>query len=274
MKIYAPSYYNAFKCTADKCQHNCCIGWEIDVDSKTLLKYSKYDEIMQFIDRTDTPHFKLAKNDRCPFLNSDNLCELIIKYGDDFLCQICRDHPRFYNFFDERTEIGLGLACPAAAKLIIDNKFSLCLYGEDDEEAYENPEEEAFLKLRDAYFNNDIEYLSKFLPDVSLSDLADFFLKLERLDNCWDNYLLPLKNNTTRLKDVKITDKSKAHNLFCYFVYRHLHNTSLAFCLLCTYFIIALGGDIYDTARMFSSEIEYSDENIEKILNEVLGARN
>lgn len=266
MKIYVPSYYNDFKCTADKCKHNCCIGWEIDVDSDTLQKYSKYNEIMQYIDCNETPHFILSENDRCPFLNSKNLCQLIIKYGDDFLCQICRDHPRFYNFFDERTEIGLGLTCPAAAKLIIDNKFSLCLYGEDEEESYQNPEEKEFLKQRDAYFNKNIENFSEFLPEVKLSFLYDKFIGLERLDDSWENYLSPLKNNNTRLKDIKITNKNKAYNLFCYFVYRHLHNTSLAFCLLCTYIIFALGGDIYDTARMFSSEIEYSDENVEKII--------
>ena len=39
MKLYAPSYYKDFKCIADKCAHNCCIGWEIDIDEISLEKY-------------------------------------------------------------------------------------------------------------------------------------------------------------------------------------------------------------------------------------------
>ena len=266
MKVYAPAYYKNFECIADKCENNCCIGWEIDIDEDSLLLYSKHSDIMRNIQNDDNPHFILKEKERCPYLNDKNLCDLIIKYGKGYLCQICRDHPRFFNYFDSRCEIGLGLTCPTAAKLIIDNKFSLCLYGEDEEESYQNPEEKEFLKQRDAYFNKNIENFSEFLPEVKLSFLYDIFIGLERLDDSWENYLLPLKNNNTRLKDIKITNKNKAYNLFCYFVYRHLHNTSLAFCLLCTYIIIALGGDIYDTARMFSSEIEYSDENVEKII--------
>ena len=43
MKLYAPSYYKKFKCIADKCEHSCCIGWEIDIDEETLEKYEKLE---------------------------------------------------------------------------------------------------------------------------------------------------------------------------------------------------------------------------------------
>ena len=39
MKLYAPQYYKDFKCIADKCDHSCCIGWEIDVDGEALERY-------------------------------------------------------------------------------------------------------------------------------------------------------------------------------------------------------------------------------------------
>ena len=39
MKLFAPKYYGSFKCIADKCEHSCCIGWEIDIDDTTLKKY-------------------------------------------------------------------------------------------------------------------------------------------------------------------------------------------------------------------------------------------
>ena len=35
MKILVPDYYPLFRCIAGKCRHNCCIGWEIDIDPDT-----------------------------------------------------------------------------------------------------------------------------------------------------------------------------------------------------------------------------------------------
>ena len=43
MEIYAPEYYERFKCIADKCKHSCCVDWEIDVDEKTHEKYKSLD---------------------------------------------------------------------------------------------------------------------------------------------------------------------------------------------------------------------------------------
>ena len=135
MKIFAPKYYKKFKCIADKCRHNCCIGWEIDVDFDTFDFYSKTDgdfgeRLRNSIDKTsDIPHFILSENERCPFLNKKNLCDIIINMGQDCLCQICADHPRFRSFFSARQELGLGMCCEAAAELILkQNEINLKLY--------------------------------------------------------------------------------------------------------------------------------------------------
>ncbi len=118
MKVYAPTYLKEFKCIADRCRHNCCIGWEIDIDDDTLSFYKTDKEIMKHIAPTEPSHFILSENERCPFLDSDNLCKIIKKYGQSALCQICRDHPRFKNFYESRVEIGLGRTCPTACELI------------------------------------------------------------------------------------------------------------------------------------------------------------
>ena len=39
MKQIYPNYYDHFTCIADKCKHNCCIGWEIDIDDDTMDIY-------------------------------------------------------------------------------------------------------------------------------------------------------------------------------------------------------------------------------------------
>lgn len=39
MRQTFPSFYPFFACTASTCSDNCCIGWEIDIDSRTAGRY-------------------------------------------------------------------------------------------------------------------------------------------------------------------------------------------------------------------------------------------
>ena len=142
MKLFAPKYYNQFKCIADKCEHSCCIGWEIDIDDGALERYKALEcgweidvdkdtaekyasltdgygkEIAKSIEWGETPHFKLCEGDRCPHLDERGLCRIILNVGEDHLCGICREHPRFYNYTDV-AEVGLGMSCREAARLIL-----------------------------------------------------------------------------------------------------------------------------------------------------------
>ena len=47
MKISVPEYFTKFKCRADKCLDNCCVGWEIDIDQDTLQKYKNLDSLLE-----------------------------------------------------------------------------------------------------------------------------------------------------------------------------------------------------------------------------------
>ena len=80
MEIYAPDYYKSFSCIANECKHTCCAGWEIDIDDETLKKYkacknSFAEQIMENIEETDEISHFILKEERCPFLNNDNLCD-------------------------------------------------------------------------------------------------------------------------------------------------------------------------------------------------------
>ena len=86
MSLFAPNYYKKFSCIADKCNNNCCIGWEIDIDEDTLNIYKYFPNIIKRVKITPNPHFKLENNGRCPFLNNNNLCEIINNYGESNLC--------------------------------------------------------------------------------------------------------------------------------------------------------------------------------------------
>ena len=87
----------------------------------------------------------ILKNERCPFLNDDNLCDIIINCGESGLCQICRDHPRFFNWYGDIKEGGIGLSCQEGARLILTTDS----VSFDESEVCEEPEsvDEELFKL-------------------------------------------------------------------------------------------------------------------------------
>ena len=133
-KIIFPSYYKDFKCKASRCSENCCLGWEIDIDAKAQKRYAAMQgELGEKIRKNmavsgGVSHF-VMKNGRCPMLNGENLCEIIIALGDGALCEICREHPRYYNTLSGVTLGGVGMSCEAAAELMIGQKKP-SLYGD------------------------------------------------------------------------------------------------------------------------------------------------
>ena len=146
MKTVVPTYYSGFHCIADACRHTCCAGWDVEIDEESLARFRADAEIAPHIDETDAPHFRLTDGDRCPFLRKDNLCSLIISRGEDVLCQICRDHPRFRNFWSDRVEIGLGLVCEEACRIILSQPEPMELTVLSDDGGNEPlPEDEAWL---------------------------------------------------------------------------------------------------------------------------------
>lgn len=322
MKLIAPDYYTKFQCIAGKCKHNCCIGWEIDIDEYTLSYYEsiisgKQEEMpTTFIKRLsdgisygeDTACFKLAENERCPFLNKDNLCDIILTLGEDSLCSICTDHPRFRNYFTDRTEVGLGLCCEEAARLILlsPEKSELIILGSDDGEEQLSSEEQAALDMRRAVYeilqNRSVtieqrlkemtDYCGAVLPRKSHTEWTDIFLQLERLDEKWGELLLQHREFALENYDFSIIrrydtcfEQLAVYLTFRYFVDGALDGTAdktAAFISLCCEMIRNLFAAISQTAdtadlsselvelvRMFSAEVEYSDCNVGELMSVV-----
>lgn len=296
MKLTAPSYYPAFRCIADRCRHSCCIGWEIDVDAESLEKYASLPGELgkevraSIVTEDDCPHFRLAEHDRCPFLNEQGLCRMILGFGEDILCQICRDHPRFFSEFSDHTEVGLGLSCEAAAHLILAQTEPLELITLEDNGKSELPDEyeQYILDLRRQFLGlledeswtleerllNILDLCGVDLPEKSGGEWAELFRSLERLDGAWDAVLDTLTQPEQSLAD----DWDRPFiNLAAYFLYRHLPaalddgepEAHAAFAVLSTLILRRLFAaaprqsmDILaELARMYSSEIEYSPEN-------------
>lgn len=303
MNTYAPDYYKKFKCTADKCRHTCCIGWEIDIDKKTLDYYKSVQgpmgsRLKENISSGREPHFVLGKGDRCPFLNQDNLCDIYTELGQEHLCQICSDHPRFRNFFENRVEIGLGMCCEAAAKLILENqdkvRVALCEGSEtEDDDVFFNMRQKAFEIVQNREVSMD-KRITKLrgdfdvkIPERTFGEWIDFYLTLENLEPVWKELLEKAQNTDfTRISDFNCAHMQIAlEQLLVYFIYRHTAdavyennmNVRLAFALLSyemVKYITLIYGDVCiesmaEVARMYSAEIEYSAENTDELLFEL-----
>ena len=149
MKYHKPSFFDQFKCIGSACTDTCCAGWEIEVDETTAQGYLAEkgafgDRLRREIGSEPGEYFFKLKNNRCPFLNKENLCDIFINLGEDRLCDICREHPRFYNWFGDYTEVGLGLCCEEAERLLFSNSKPLTFVEEvtqDEEQDYSDEDE-------------------------------------------------------------------------------------------------------------------------------------
>lgn len=150
MKIVVPDYYEEFHCIADKCRHTCCQGWEVEVDADSMLRYEKIPEIYEKIECGEENHIRLSEDEVCPFLEESGLCTMIKKYGEGMLCQTCTDHPRFRNFWSDRIEMGVGLVCEEAGRLILSRKNPMKLVTLSEKKITENEAE----KTEDGEKNN------------------------------------------------------------------------------------------------------------------------
>lgn len=266
MKYIYPNYYKKFHCIADKCTHSCCIGWEIDIDDDTYNKYmSLGDDFKKYIN-TDTHSFVLDRNERCPFLDKNGLCNIITEYSENSLCQICADHPRFRNFFTDRVEIGLGLCCEEVSRLVLNETEKFSLVGYD---GYFPEREKLFEIATDRSMS--IAARLDALSDATLKDADnDFYKTLERLDPAWDSIL-------DRKMKGQFSNEIMTEQLLCYFLFRHTADNlaeGTAFSVHALRFICSLTDEeqeFIDICRMYSSEIEYSDRNKDLILNKILG---
>ncbi len=301
MKLYAPDYYNDFKCIADRCQHNCCIGWEIDIDDDTFEYYkgvnSDFGKRLRdnIINQDDCNCFKLTENERCPFLNENNLCDIILNLSEDALCQICTDHPRFRNFYSDRIEVGLGLCCEEAAKLILTKQGKTKIVKIDNDKLAEelNDFEKSFFNKRKEYFeyfqNRELQIKERmsFYKHYCSKEFLQKYLSLEILDNNWKVIMTELSECYDDIKDIEIPNEFDIsfEQLLVYFTYRHFsllldgidEASILKFIKSSVNIIYALCQlhisknrklaleDIIEYSRMYSSEIEYSQENLDEL---------
>ena len=300
MKYIAPAYYRDFKCIASDCRHSCCIGWEVDIDVDTLCAYDSMsvpygERIRESIDYGGEPHFRLSAGDRCPHLTERGLCNIITECGESALCQICSDHPRYRSFYYGVTEIGIGLSCEEASRLVLESENSIGYLVSDSEDfvtaeyRVEYPidlfaEDDRFVaeeKSRLSYLASDRklsidERLSELLPTIPEAEkIKSLLLSLEILDDNWRERIISISASDFNRNFVEYSNYiERTINAF---IFRYINCESFyspatvaAFAALSAIIVAALSKsreDFADTLRAYSAEVEYSTDNTEKILD-------
>ena len=310
MKTVVPNYYKDFRCIADKCRHSCCIGWEIDVDNETLSAYEKLsgniaDRLKANIGFCDGQAcFRMDEKERCPFLNQNGLCDIISEMGQDSVPYICREHPRFYNELSFCTELGLGLCCEEACRIILGQKDKTVLEAIEDDDIQEKATkyEKVLLKLRSDMINKmqnrdfsieerleELTYIADIeIPYLQPKIYCELYSSLEILDSAWSELLNEYESSDLDFSADELAEYNTVfEKLTVYFLFRHIASSSdnddlfarICFCIfsvrfirsLCAYMLSKNGSltfdDICNVCRMYSSEIEYSEENTETLIN-------
>lgn len=312
MIVTYPDYYEKFKCIADKCTDTCCVGWQIVIDKTTAEKYKNltgsFGEKIRNLTTTDPDGdvIFINKNNRCPFLNSNNLCDIYINIGEENLCHTCKMFPRFYETFGGLREMGLSLSCPVANDLILnDTTFSFTQDFNDEEPEFNDLDAECFIALKSARekllnfaktpldmgkkLSAVLDYAEKIKPLIdenSYDEIRNLHLDENsyaelNIDNDIFSRLEYLTENGKKiLTETPLTNSTysdKYTNILVYFIYRYFlksiykSNTyeSLRFAVFSIKVISAIeksGVDLSDATRIYSKEVEHSEFNLNSVL--------
>ena len=305
--MVTPDYYDKFKCIGGKCKHNCCEGaWEIEVDDEALDRFAKIGgefgaRVMESVD--DNGVF-IRKNGRCPLLSPDGWCEMV-RNGHE-LCIICDEYPRFTEYYDDYVERGISISCEASAEIVLGNKEKVSLCGESGKcsddlfkllysarndifDILQNRDIDIFKRMSLA-----LNYGESLQEKINENDFSDFsYTPQDRAGSGGDtSVLFEFLSELTTLSDdwadkLKVAkmpeeiDRIKTEQLCVYFVYRYFLKafydcdalSKLKLMAISVIAVLSLSdvcGSIFESARLYSVEVEHNEDNIDAIYDEFL----
>lgn len=200
---------NDFKCIGPNCIDTCCAGWDINIDKNTFKKYEngkgnlkelingKYLKNSESGDSFNYGFMKITKDNKCPFLNDNLLCEIHGKCGEENLSITCRRYPRVFNIIDDIYEKSGLPSCEEICSKAFLNKEKM-EFIEIEEELDEDSIEIRRVIDTDAFIGSDnlIQYFwdirvisinimqnRNFSIEERLNLLKSFYKNLETLKN-------------------------------------------------------------------------------------------
>lgn len=309
MKLKYPSFYKNFSCIGSECKQSCCIGWELEVDSETFEYYksvpgefgNRLRRELKNVSTDDEEYysFTLPVDGRCPFLNSNNLCDIVLNLGEEALCDICTTYPRYSFSYNDVIEHSLTISCEEACRLLFDENDDSFItheseleYEYDDEDCVDEEILSKFSSTQKTLFdllnNNSIDFEEKLklildgdeYPELnSKEERLRILSLLEPLNKEWAEYMEKLLLNINNTNSD--WDNSTYSKLLTYFLYRYMPrglfdedlDSKIRFCLFCIFCvkdIEEITHDVKKAASLFSREVEHSEDNIYCIFEELL----
>ncbi len=283
MQTVYPMFYKEFACIAGECKHSCCRGWEIDIDKSTADKYMGMkgnlgDEIRANVSYENGVHsFILTEDEKCPFLQENGLCKLILSAGEEILCDICANHPRFFTVFNDYELAGVGLSCEVSCNLLLGDA-PLSFYVEGISELLN------FSDLLDLLNINIPSQQQDFYPGLSIDDameVLDIMDSTEPIDDRWKMDIACFREYAQNTPDFlekysKSMPAKSFKKMYQYIMYRQLEKLSeysLEDLLIYTdisveyiFIAAAIRGDLGEALRRWSEQIEYCPENVAMLL--------
>ncbi|MBQ4373659.1 MAG: flagellin lysine-N-methylase [Lachnospiraceae bacterium] len=171
MKTNVISFYHEFHCLAGACPHSCCRGWQIPVDEATYQRYQSLKglrgySLRRHIKRGE-PHVIRPVLFRCPFENSDHLCQHQCNGQTDLMPLVCRVYPRHSVSYGSFTEVTFEASCPVIAAMLVKQRERLTFL------SYDHPVDPVWVME-----NEDEEFLDFLLRDRE--KILDFLWAKER----------------------------------------------------------------------------------------------
>ena len=265
------------------------------------------DRLRQVLVDTEDGTVMTIENGRCPMWRDDGLCRIQAELGHDALCRTCRQFPRLTHDYGDFIELGLELSCPETARLILSTQNAGMLvqaqpggtepeYDPEIMEILRQSRKEVLAFLQDApslpdalaailLHSHSVQTQidgadpEPFVPAACLAEArqyvqvgdADgvfrFFEGLEILTPQWKARLAQ--------RPVKICWSRELKALAQYMIQRYWLQAISDFDLVCRVKLMVtacllvgmLGGDVLETAQLFSKEIENDPDNVDAILD-------
>lgn len=249
---------------------------------------------------------QLSQDGRCPMWRDDGLCRIQAQLGEKGLCHTCSQFPRLRHDYGDFIELGLELSCPEAARLIFSHPAELITTSAVGGEAPEYdakvmdillrsrqeilsflkerscsaPEALAVMLLYGYKVQNELDggEIATFSPASSLAEarelaqpgdmcaILDFYKDLEILTNRWK-----LRLDHPQPVPWQSAFFSMAEYMVCRYWLQAVSDFDLIgrvkLIVISCLVVKTLGGNIEETAQLYSKEIENDADNIEAILD-------
>ena len=234
-----------FSCIAGKCPDTCCAGWEVDLDRETEEYYryveGPFGKRLRRAMKTETEEnadgeevrtcfFPLTDQNRCPFLNDDNLCEIITHLGPEAISVVCDEYPRYFEQIGNYQQMDMSLSCMEFGRIFFSSgPVQLQRMEDDTDRGWGDTDRErlrGILTIRDdavRYLQdedhklswrekmNDIERQIGIIPtQESRRSLMRRMERLEVIDHRWTEMLELVRNTGVEAGDAGTAVSSEA----------------------------------------------------------------